>query len=359
MLHAVVLAGGSGTRFWPLSRRERPKQLLALASERSLLQEALDRARAFADPGKVWVVTSAQLAAGVREQAPELDPRNVLVEPQPKDTAVAIGLAARLIAEEDPDAVLAVTPSDHVIRPVGAFAARIRIAADVARQRGVPVTIGIPPRSPHTGYGYIRRGEPLPAWPRAALVKAFEEKPDRATAERYLAGGEHLWNAGVFVWQARTVLDLLRAHLPATRDALDRIAAAWPDERALADEYGRVQKISIDYAVLEKASGIVVLEADFAWSDVGGWAALAELAREGVISGPGLTVDDRGNAARGAQLVALDASGCFVQGDGRPVVILGLDRVAVVQTADATLVVPLDKAEQVKDVVKQLPDRLT
>lgn len=355
MLHAVILAGGSGTRFWPLSRRDCPKQLLALAGPRSLLQGTYDRVRRVVEADAVHVVTAGErLETATREQLPELAPDHLIVEPEPRDTAVAIGLAARLIAARDPEAVLVVTPADHVVLPEDAFAAAVREAAALAA-RGTIVTLGLRPRTPHTGYGYIRRGAPLPGWTGATpafSAQAFEEKPDRATAERFVAGGEHLWNSGVFVWRASTVLLQLEAHLPTTRAAIERMALAWdgPDRDAtLRAEYAALQRISIDYAVLEKAREIAVLAVDYEWSDVGSWSAVAALHAD--------EADAEGNVARGAPFVGVDAHRCFVQGDGRLITVVGLDDVAVVQTGDALLVCRLDRAEAVKDLVKTLEAR--
>lgn len=352
MLHAVILAGGSGTRFWPLSRRDRPKQLLALAGPRTLLQGTWDRVRRLVPADAVHVVTAGPaLAQATREQLPDLAPERLVVEPEPRDTAVAIGLAARLIARHDPEAVLVITPADHVVRPDEAFAAAVQEAAALAATRGV-ATLGVRPRLPHTGYGYIRRGEPLAGWSGrtpAYAARAFEEKPDRETAARFVAGGEHLWNSGVFVWRAATVLELLGAHLPATRAAIERIVAAWDGparEATLQAEYAAVQRISIDYAVLEKARDIAVLEVDYEWSDVGSWSAVAELHTG--------EADAAANVAQGAPFLGVDARGCFVQGDGRLIAVVGLENVAIVQTADATLVCPLDRAEAVKELVKSL-----
>lgn len=353
MLHAVILAGGSGTRFWPLSRRERPKQLLALAGSRTLLQGTYDRARRVVGAEAIHVVTAGdELAAAAREQLPELDPWRLLVEPAPRDTAVAIGLAARLIAAEDPEAVLVVTPADHVIRPEEAFAAAVEEAAALAAARGTIVTLGLRPRVAHTGYGYIRLGAPLAGWTGAVpafAARAFEEKPDQAAAARFLAGGEHLWNSGVFVWRASTVLEQLAAHLPTTRAAIERIAAAWGGparQTTLQAEYAALQRISIDYAVLEKAQDIAVLAVDYEWSDVGSWSAVAALHAD--------QADPQGNVVQGAPFVGVEARRCFVLGDGRLVTVVGLEDVAIVQTADALLVCRLDRAEAVKDLVKSL-----
>lgn len=351
-LHAVILAGGSGTRFWPLSRRDHPKQLLALAGSRTLLQGTWDRVRHLAAPEAVHVVTAGSLAPAIAEQLPELGREQLVVEPEPRDTAVAIGLAARLIQRRDPEAVLVVTPADHVVRPDEAFAAAVREAAELAVTRDAIVTLGVRPRSAHVGYGYIRRGERLGAGTSACEVLAFEEKPDRAKAERFVRGGEHLWNCGVFVWKASTILAQLERHLPATRAAIERIALAWDGparDATLRAEYAAVQRISIDYAVLEKARDIVVVEVEYDWSDVGSWSAVAELHSD--------QADANGNVARGAPFAGLDSRRCFVQGDGRLVALIGLDDVAVVQTKDATLICRLDRAEAVKDLVKSLADR--
>lgn len=356
MLHAVILAGGSGTRFWPLSRRDRPKQLLALAGSRSLLQGTYDRVRRVVEASAVHVVTAGErLAEATREQLPELDPARLIVEPEPRDTAVAIGLAARLIAASDPEAVLVVTPADHVVLPEEAFAVAVREAARLAAARGTIVTMGLRPTTPHTGYGYIRRGEPLAGWSGsvpAYEARAFEEKPDRRTAERFVAAGEHLWNSGVFVWRASTVLEQLEAHLPATRAAVERIALAWdgPEREAvLRAEYAALRRISIDYAVMEKARDVAVLAVDYAWSDVGSWSAVAAL--------HAAEADAEGNVARGAPFVGVDARRCFVQGDGRLVAVVGLEDVAIVETPDALLVCRLDRAEAVKDLVKSLESK--
>lgn len=347
MLHAVILAGGSGTRFWPRSRRDLPKQLLPLAGSRTLLQQTYDRLSELS--ASVVVVTREDLARGVGDQLQDLPRDAVMIEPQARDTAAAIGLAATILAAKDPEATLAIAPSDHVIRPASRLRAALQEAAAIAAEPETIVTFGVRPTGPHTGYGYIERGQPLE---HAGELQAFEvtrftEKPDLATAESYLAGGQHAWNSGMFVASAKTFLGEMREHLPETHAALQRILSAWDTpqrDEVLREAYAQVPKVSIDYGILEKAKRVVVLEVDYEWSDVGGWAALSELF-EG---------DADQNVALDATLVAEDSRRCLVQSDGRLVALIGVEDLVVVQTRDATLVCPRDRAEEVKQLVARL-----
>jgi mannose-1-phosphate guanylyltransferase len=341
MIHSVILAGGSGTRFWPRSRRDRPKQLLSLAGERTLLQQTHDRLVGLSE--SVVVVTSAGLSRGVSEQLADVEQ---LLEPERRDTAAAIGLAAAILRTRDPEATLAITPADHVVRPASRFQAALREAAKLAETPGRIVTFGVKPTSPHTGYGYVERAEELEHAGRlsAHRVACFREKPDRATAEGYLAGGLHAWNSGVFVARAQTLLDELARLLPKHHAALERIVGAWetPERDAvLRDAYAGLEKVSIDYGVMERAQDVCVLGVDYEWSDVGSWEAISSLH----------TPDGAGNVVLDAPCVALDSEGCLVQGDGRLVALVGVRDLVVVQTRDATLICPRERAEEVKQLV--------
>ncbi|WP_346619984.1 mannose-1-phosphate guanylyltransferase [Blastococcus montanus] len=359
MRHAVIMAGGSGTRLWPLSRGDRPKQLLDVvageAGPRSLLAEAWDRLRAVLPAENIWVCTAARYADQVRAALPELRADRLVLEPVARDTANAVGLAAALVADVDPDAELAVVSADHVIRPVERFADALRAAYDALSDRPRSlITLGITPTSPATGFGYVQRGAPA-GRPGVAEAASFREKPDRATAERYLASGQYLWNSGMFVWRARTVLDALADHLPASAEGLARITAvpAGPRRDAvLAEVFPTLPKISVDYAVLEPAAAepgrVLVVDLDVDWLDVGSWPALAHT----------LGDDDAGNAVRGLALV-LDGSGNIVFSDDPDhlVALVGVRDSVVVHTADVTMVCPVGEAERVKQLLAAVEER--
>ena len=343
-LYPVVMAGGSGTRFWPLSRKARPKQFLALATDRPLLVETVRRLEGLATPGRTYVVCGPVHARAVRRLLPRLPAANVLVEPIARNTAPAIGLATLHVRARDPDGVLAVLPSDHHVADVPGFRAVLGRAAKVARS-GVLVTIGIEPSRPETGYGYIRVGEQLPGG--AARVKAFVEKPDAATAAGYLASGEYLWNGGIFVFTARAMLDAIGRHMPELAAVLDRIAPTLGTSRygaALKKYFPTAKPVSIDYGVMEKAAEIAVVPGAFGWSDVGSFAALPEVR----------PADEAGNVVVGKGAVLVDSAGCVVVGSGRPLGLVGLRDLVVVDSGDAVLVVPRDRSQDVRAVVQSL-----
>ncbi len=350
MLHAVVMAGGSGTRFWPKSRRDRPKQLLKLTGDATMLQQTVARIAPMTPPGRVWIVTGADQAEAVRAQLPDVPRANVVSEPCPRDTAACDGLAAQVVARADPDATMIVMPADHVIRPDEAFRATVRAALTVIdADPSAFVTFGIKPTRPETGYGYIERGEPLGAPEGITLhrVAQFREKPDLDTAERFVADGRFAWNAGIFVWRAEAILDALAKHRPGLAAALDRIGQALgtPDEaETIGREYPMLEKMPIDKAVMEKATNVRVLEVVYDWNDVGDWRALTSL----------VPPDDHGNTIQG-DVVASDTRGCIiVSDDGGLIATLGVEDLVVVQSGGATLVARKDRLDQLKSLVARL-----
>ena len=354
MLHAIVMAGGSGTRFWPASRAALPKQLLPLAGERTLLEDTVARLEGLVPPERVLVVTSARLLDAARRQLPQVPEAGLVGEPCKRDTAPCIGLAALLVSRHDPDATLAVMPSDHVITPATKFQDAIRQAAAlVAEAPDRLVTFGIRPTYPAESFGYIQQGAALAVAPGAApahVVAQFREKPPAQVAAEYLAAGNYLWNAGIFVWKAATILAALREREPDCLAHLERIAAAWdgPDREAVfAREFAAIKGISIDYAVLEHAADVVVIEAPFTWDDLGGWSAVAR--QRGV--------DAEGNTIVGRHL-GIESVRTIVHAAGNHLVVtMGLEDMLVVHTPDATLVADRAREEAVRKVVAELEKR--
>jgi mannose-1-phosphate guanylyltransferase len=354
MLHAIVMAGGSGTRFWPASRAALPKQLLPLAGERTLLEDTVSRLDGLVPPQRMLVVTSARLLDAARRQLPQVPAAGLVGEPCKRDTAPCIGLAALLVSRHDPDATMAVMPSDHVISPAARFQDAIRQAAALVDESpGRLVTFGIRPTYPAESFGYIQQGAALPVAAGAAPAHAvawFREKPPAQVAEEYLAAGNYLWNAGIFVWKAATILAALRERQPECLAHLERIAAAWdgPDREAVfAREFAAIKGISIDYAVLEHATDVVVIEAPFTWDDLGGWSAVAR--QRGV--------DAEGNTVVGRHL-GIESVRTIVHAAGDHLVVtMGLEDMLVVHTPDATLVADRAREEAVRKVVAELEKR--
>lgn len=343
------MAGGKGERFWPASRAARPKQLLPIAGPRTLIAETVQRNLHLAPPDHIFVVTTPDHASHIREELPELPPHNIIAEPYGKNTAPCIALITALLAARNPDAVLAVVPADHVIPDTERYAQTLRDAATIAAREHALLTIGIAPRAPETGYGYILAGEGLPATTSTAFSRAeqFIEKPPRARAEELIATGRAFWNAGMFVFRLADMLDALCRFVPEIANTLHRLvhSAGSPDEpAAIAALYDVAPATSIDYAVMEKARNVIVAHGLFAWDDVGSWAAAADHWPH----------DDSGNAARGDVLL-IDATGCVVHNDCPGVTaVLGLHDVIVVRTGDAVLVCPKSRAQEVKEIVRRL-----
>ncbi len=344
-LYPLVMAGGSGTRFWPLSRKAMPKQFLPLASSRPLLLETVLRTRGLAKPKNTLVVCGPSHVKEVRKALPELPAANVVVEPVARNTAPAIALGALHVAHRDPKGVVAALASDHFVADVPAFRKALVDAAALAAE-GHIVTLGIQPVRPETGYGYIELGAGLPGG-KGFKAEAFREKPDGSTALAYLASGRHLWNAGIFIFRADVMLRALKEHLPEMAPGLKAIAGAIGTRnyaQALARVFPKFPSISIDYAVAEKADIIAVLPGDFGWSDVGSFAALPEVRK----------ADARGNVVSGKGAVLIDSEGCVVLAKDRPLAVIGMRAVVVVDAGDAVLVVPKDRAQEVRKAVDLL-----
>jgi mannose-1-phosphate guanylyltransferase len=352
MLHAVIMAGGSGTRFWPQSRHETPKQLLRLAGERTMIQQTSDRCSGWATSATTWVVTNIAQAKKTAEQLPDLPASHMLAEPAARNTAPCIGLAAVRILQDDPDAVMFVMPADHVIQPQDAFAAAVRqAAAVVASAPDRLVLFGVTPTFPSTGYGYIERaGRTSKDEPPVFDVAAFREKPARDVAEEYLRAGRFYWNCGIFCWKATTILELLRRFEPEIHQRLMRIAASYQEgnsEQVIATEFPLMKSISIDYSVLEKYSGVSVIEAPFQWDDVGSWLAVPRL------NG----VDPNENSVDGTHC-GIDTKNCIIRTTSDHLVAtLGVQDLIVVHTEDATLVAHVDQSERIREILAEIKGR--
>jgi mannose-1-phosphate guanylyltransferase len=355
-LYTVILAGGAGTRFWPASRQHNPKQFLALGTDptEALLRATVRRILPLCPPERILIATGAHLAEATRALLPELPAANLLAEPTPRNTAPCIGWASRVVARRDPDATVMIFPADHVVTDEAAFLGTLAEAVELARA-GFIATVGLEPTRPETGYGYIEVGAPLPgASTRAFAVERFVEKPDASRAEAFLAGGRHLWNGGMFFFQAARLDAEIRTHLPALAAGLDRIdaAASGPEaEATLAHEFPTLPSISIDHGVMEKAGQLAVVRGSFGWSDVGSWQTAYELApKEG----------DDNVAPDGA--VLLDARRNLVRDlrtdeKKRVIALVGVDDLVVVETDDALLVMPRSRSQDAKLVVDALRRR--
>jgi mannose-1-phosphate guanylyltransferase len=361
----VILAGGSGTRFWPRSRKARAKQILALDGERSMIQQTLDRLtsperqESLARPEDVWVITNDLLSGVICSQLDCVPEPQVIREPAARNTAPAAGLAAFLIERLHPDAVIGIFPADHVITDEAAFVATIRRAIGLAAAGDNMVVLGIEPTRPEVGYGYIETGETLE--PGVLRVRRFTEKPNRIRAEEFLAAGNYFWNSGMFVWSAKTLADAVRQHLPETAPLLEKIAAAWgtPEfERIFSELYPQCENISVDYAILEPRSAkgehhsnLYCLPARFGWSDLGSWTALHEYQVEQK------GADPAENVVQGAGTVVINARGNYVYSPDKMVALVGVEDLVVVETDDALLITTRRHSQDVGKVVKELQSR--
>ncbi len=341
-MQALILAGGSGTRFWPLSRKRSPKQLLTLEGDQSLLRATLSRISPLIEPRSVWISTTRELAAPVREQVPEVPPEQVLEEPEGRNTSAAIGWAVRSMPPPLRQGVVAVLPADHRMGDPTSFRRVLDMAGSFVEDTDRVVALGVAPRWPETGYGYLELGEVIDAEAGAREVKRFVEKPDAAAARRFLASGNYLWNAGIFVFRGERILDLLTEYQPDIAHGLEVIARE-PDR--LAEIYPQLPAISIDFGVMEKVGDSATLPLDCEWSDLGSWAALWEVMEQ----------DEAGNATRGG-VVTVDCHNNLIVADQGVVAALGITDLVIVRSADAVLVVPRERAQEVRRLVQKLKD---
>ncbi len=356
--YPVILAGGRGTRFWPLSRKRRAKQLLALDGKQTMIQQTVARLLPLASARRFWVITNADLRPAIIRQLPKLPAKQILAEPVGRNTAPAIGLAAFLLQRLDPDAVLGLFPSDHVIANTDEYRATLTKGIEIAAAGENIVVLGIRPTRPETGYGYIEAGSTDDNG--SSRVRRFTEKPDLAKATQFLAAGNYFWNSGMFLWRADTLANALREHLPTTAPLLEKIAAAF-GTRKFADTfrrlYPRCENISIDYAVLEPRSAkgedqsrIFCLPSDFGWNDLGSWTALHEhhVAKS---KPPDQTlISASGN-------FVLNARNNYIHAPGKFVAAVGVSNLVVVETEDALLITTLDQSQDVGKVVKHLDEK--
>jgi mannose-1-phosphate guanylyltransferase len=349
--YAVIMAGGGGTRLWPISRKESPKQLLPLLGQETLFQSTVNRLRDLFPPERILVVTIEEQAKEMKLQAPEIPEQNYLIEPAPRGTASVVGLAAMVLKKRDPNASMAILPSDHFIRNVDLFHYLLKTAFEVAENKYL-VTLGITPTSPSTAYGYIQQGKSVEGgykYP-VYMVKKFIEKPNEETAQKLLRSGDHSWNSGMFIWHVDTILSEIAKQMPELSNQLDVIGEAWgtsKQDEVLNSRWKDLKNETVDYGIMEKAERVAVLPAGgLGWSDVGMWSSLFEV----------LLPDMNGNIATNTNLhLAHETHNTLVYGGSeRLIVTIGVDDMVIVDTGDALLICKTDQSQRVKEVVEHL-----
>ncbi|HLX85902.1 MAG TPA: mannose-1-phosphate guanylyltransferase [Terriglobales bacterium] len=363
--YPVILAGGRGTRFWPLSRKRRAKQLLALDGKHTMIQQTVARLKPIAAPSRFWIITNDDLRQAIQRQLPKLPAKQIIAEPAARNTAPAIGLAAFLLLRHDPEAVLGLFPSDHVIAEPDEYRATLAKGIEIAAAGDNIVVLGVRPTRAETGYGYIEAGGPNAAPSTASRdvkaipVRRFTEKPDLAKAREFVAAGNYFWNSGMFLWRADTLANALREYLPKTAALLEKIAAAYGTKKFAATFrklYPKCENISIDYAVLEPRSGkgeaqsrIFCLPADFGWNDLGSWTALHEHHTAKSKPADGSPISASGS-------FTMNAKNNYVHAPGKFVALVGVSDLVIVETEDALLITRLDQSQDVGKVVKYLDE---
>lgn len=346
-LYAIILAGGSGTRLWPRSRTRHPKQLLDLLSERTMLQETYDRVIPLVPPENVFVITSWRYVEDVHAQLPYIPESQIIGEAEGRGTAPPVALAALLLRERDPDAITFILPADHVLGNSHLFRAALVAAADVANDNYL-VTLGVKPTFAETGYGYIKAGEPLPdaQGMKVLQVERFLEKPDLETAEKFLAGGNYFWNSGIFIWRGEKILQEFQAHMPRLYAQLEAMVREGLDAPSFSQSWHALQNETIDYGIMEHAKQVAVIPLDAGWSDVGSWTALFDLMER----------DSANNAVLGDH-IGVGTQGSLIYTNKRLVATIGLEDMIVIDTDDALLICPKDRAQDVKKIVDELKRR--
>ncbi len=351
-MFVVIMAGGAGTRFWPKSRERRPKQLLPIIGEGTMLQNTVQRLLPMVPTENIFVISNQVQYEGIVQQLTMLPVENIIIEPRPKNTAACIGLGAVLLQQRAANEVMVVLPADHLIGDDEIFCETLLHAGKIAAEKEVLITIGIQPTYPATGYGYIQHNHEKVAVGTATAyrVKTFAEKPNLETAKSFLDSGDFLWNSGIFVWRLPVILAQLEEHLPHHYDGLREIARALgtPEQNSTIDRvYQQIKSISIDYGVMEKAKNVLVLRGQFRWNDLGSWDEVYKL----------LPKDQEYNATNGNQHVLLDSNGCLIDVPGKTVAAVGLRDLMIVETEDALLLCPRSRAQEVKDLVELIKRR--
>lgn len=350
--YIVIIAGGVGERFWPKSRHHRPKHLLPIVGKDSMLEQTLKRLETIVPAENLFIITNKEQVDAVRAVCPQLPADQIVAEPIGRDTAAATGLALFLVKQKDPEGRFAILPADHVIEDVDCFHKTLESAFTVADEEAVLVTLGITPQKPATGYGYIKRGETWKKINGIAIdrVEQFVEKPDIKKAEAYLASGEYFWNTGMFVWQVATIEAALKKHCSALYESLGLIEGRLENgellDAILADVYPKLDKISIDYAVMEKADNVVTVESSFDWDDVGEWSAIERH----------YETDSQGNVVQGDVILEESSNNIVLNEQKHLTALIGVEGMIVVQTEDATLICPKDKAQEIKKLVKRISE---
>jgi len=347
MRHAVILAGGAGTRLWPLSRRSRPKQLLRLFEGRSLLRQSFERLAALLPAEQIHVITGGEFVPAMSQELPELPAENFIAEPCGRDTTNAVGLAAHLLAARDGDATMGVFTADHIITPTDAFCATVKTGYETAEQHpDALVTFGIKPRVPHTGYGYIQRGARLAAG--VYEIEQFVEKPDLPTAERYLTSSEYYWNSGMFVWRVDTIIREIGKHQPVIDAGLREVVAAFGDPAradAVRERFASLPKVSIDFAIMERADRVITVEMVCEWLDVGSWTSLAEI----------IPPDADGHTKAATNVIALGGKhNIYVSESDHLIATIGVKDLVVVHSDDATIICRQQDAQRIKELVEKV-----